>query len=380
MKYLLIVFLSISFAHAQICDFKSHESLGQEIMNDLLAEGLKCNGQPVHMTFDDGPSSAVTPKLLEELKMRNVKASFFITTSRLQNSPSSQQMVRDTMSQGHLIASHGVDHDAYDIKVRGDTLIDPGFSQEKREQQVQKSYDLLNEATGGKFKNQKMILYRFPYGRGAMPSPAEIKYMETHQMMSFSSQDYSKQLIEYRNQSPALLTLQAKGFSHLAWNHDSDDSKYPNAPMDPMVLRDHIKANLRSLCAARRPQVSLFHDIKVFNLDVVPVVLDIGKCLGLQFISPDQMNGMRNVFAASGVLIEKSEIQKAPLRTLASVMSGIREAAKAEAVCVDEGEKSCYSSDYDRYYADCSGGDSVCYRGKWFKTSDPVIKNKCPNR
>lgn len=379
MVYAFIYLLILASAFGQSCDYKSHESLGQEVMNELISEGMKCNGQPVHMTFDDGPSSAVTPKLLKELKLRNIKASFFVTTSRLMNSPTSQQMVRDTMDQGHLIANHGHDHDAYDLKVRGDTLIDPGMSQEKREDQIQKSYDLLNQATAGKFKNQKAMLFRFPYGRGAMPSPGEIKYLETHQMMSFSSRDYSKQLSEYRNQSPALQTLQSRGFSHLGWNHDSDDSKFPNAPMEPQVLKDHIKNNLRSLCAARGPQVALFHDIKVFNLDVVPVVLDIGKCMGLKFISPDQMIGMKSSFMANNVLIEKSEIQKAPVRNLASVIDGLRDVAKAEA-CLDEGEKSCYSKDYDRYYSDCSGGDSVCYRGKWFKASDPMIKNKCPNR
>jgi peptidoglycan/xylan/chitin deacetylase (PgdA/CDA1 family) len=381
MKFILIFLLSFSSLFAASCDFKSHQDLGQEIFDELQAEGMSCGSQSVHMTFDDGPTSSVTPQMLEELRLRNVKATFFITTQRLQGSPIAQQMVRDEMSQGHLIADHGYDHDAYDIQVRGDTLVSPGFSQDQRDAQIQKSYDLLNQATQGRFKNQKLLLYRFPYGRGAMPSPGEIRYMANNGIMKFISNDYGKQLQEYRRQSPALLSIEAKGFSHLGWNHDSEDSKYQNVPMAPQVLKDHIKNNLRALCAAKVPQVALFHDIKAFNLDVVPVVLDIGKCMGLKFISPDQMIAMKSTFVANHVLIQRSEIQRAPAKTLEDILTEISKFGEPEeCTSTDDSEKSCYSHDYNKYYSDCAGGDSVCYRGKWFGAQDPLIKNKCPNR
>lgn len=61
----------------------------------------------VALTFDDGPSGQYTEMLLEGLKERNVKATFFVMgESAKQNSDIIKQMYED----GHLIGNHTYTH------------------------------------------------------------------------------------------------------------------------------------------------------------------------------------------------------------------------------------------------------------------------------
>ncbi len=58
------------------------------------------------LTFDDGPSS-VTPRILDILKEKNVKATFFVLGSMVESRP---EMVKRIYEEGHFIASHGYSH------------------------------------------------------------------------------------------------------------------------------------------------------------------------------------------------------------------------------------------------------------------------------
>lgn len=61
------------------------------------------------LTFDDGPSKHY-PALLEILKQNNVKATFFIVGSNLQNDESKQWFKR-AFDDGHFMANHTFNHD-----------------------------------------------------------------------------------------------------------------------------------------------------------------------------------------------------------------------------------------------------------------------------
>lgn len=60
------------------------------------------------LTFDDGPHITRTPKILDTLKKYNIKATFFIITSRInqQTAPIIKRMI----DEGHIVANHGVEH------------------------------------------------------------------------------------------------------------------------------------------------------------------------------------------------------------------------------------------------------------------------------
>jgi peptidoglycan/xylan/chitin deacetylase (PgdA/CDA1 family) len=61
----------------------------------------------VALTFDDGPSAEWTPKLLDELKAFNVKATFFVLGSHVRNNP---ELTKRIAREGHEIENHSYRH------------------------------------------------------------------------------------------------------------------------------------------------------------------------------------------------------------------------------------------------------------------------------
>src|ERR1039457_6125197 len=59
------------------------------------------------LTFDDGPNPVWTPRLLDLLSRRGVRATFFFVGSRAQAEPS---LVRQIASAGHCIGNHSWSH------------------------------------------------------------------------------------------------------------------------------------------------------------------------------------------------------------------------------------------------------------------------------
>lgn len=61
----------------------------------------------VALTFDDGPHPLYTPLILDILKERNVRATFFVIGSQVERHP---QLVRRIVDEGHIIANHSWGH------------------------------------------------------------------------------------------------------------------------------------------------------------------------------------------------------------------------------------------------------------------------------
>jgi peptidoglycan/xylan/chitin deacetylase (PgdA/CDA1 family) len=59
------------------------------------------------LTFDDGPNPVWTPRLLDLLSRRGVRATFFLVGSRAQAEP---DLVRQIAAAGHLIGNHSWTH------------------------------------------------------------------------------------------------------------------------------------------------------------------------------------------------------------------------------------------------------------------------------
>jgi peptidoglycan-N-acetylglucosamine deacetylase len=66
-------------------------------------------GRCVALTFDDGPDPVDTPKLLDLLREKNVKATFFVVGKRADQHP---EIVRRAWAEGHLIANHTWSHNS----------------------------------------------------------------------------------------------------------------------------------------------------------------------------------------------------------------------------------------------------------------------------
>ena len=59
------------------------------------------------LTFDDGPHETNTPRLLDILKQRNVKATFYVVGTNVQRYP---HIMKRIIAEGHEIGNHTVSH------------------------------------------------------------------------------------------------------------------------------------------------------------------------------------------------------------------------------------------------------------------------------
>ena len=88
----------------------------------------------VALTFDDGPHRIYTKNLLDGLRERGVKATFFVVG---ENIPGNEDLIRQMEEDGHLIGNHTYDH--ADISK---------LSDEENCRELQKTSDLIKEITG----------------------------------------------------------------------------------------------------------------------------------------------------------------------------------------------------------------------------------------
>jgi peptidoglycan-N-acetylglucosamine deacetylase len=73
------------------------------VANRSRVDGAGC----VALTFDDGPDPVDTPKLLDLLKEKGVKATFFVVGKRADQYP---EIVRRAWAEGHLVGNHTWSH------------------------------------------------------------------------------------------------------------------------------------------------------------------------------------------------------------------------------------------------------------------------------
>lgn len=83
---------------------KNSEPLTEEqllTIEDIYSQEEKS----VFLTFDDGPTQAVTPFILDLLKQENIKATFFVLGNRAKANP---ELVQREFNEGHYIANHRI--------------------------------------------------------------------------------------------------------------------------------------------------------------------------------------------------------------------------------------------------------------------------------
>jgi peptidoglycan/xylan/chitin deacetylase (PgdA/CDA1 family) len=100
------------------------------------------------LTFDDGPSSHLTPAVLEILDRYEAKATFFLLG---RNIAGHETIVRQIMAAGHEICSHGYNHLNY-WKISPFSAI----------QDIKLGWQSIDKATG---KTASVYPFRPPYGK-----------------------------------------------------------------------------------------------------------------------------------------------------------------------------------------------------------------------
>lgn len=144
-------------------------------------------GKRVFLTFDDGPSEAVTPKILDILDKYDIKATFFVLGCNVKSHP---DIVKRAYDSGHYIANHGYSHKYSKIYKNTNTVLE----------EYNKTEEAIREATGN--PEYSSNLFRFP--GGAYGGPYE-------NIKKKARKELNKQGIAYLDWSA--LTYDAEGAS-----------------------------------------------------------------------------------------------------------------------------------------------------------------------
>lgn len=119
------------------------EQLAKSISDAIIARlGIR----RMYLTFDDGPSAKNTPKVLDILKEKGVKATFFVIGEMAEENP---ELLKRIAAEGHAIGIHCNSHDYRELY----------SSVESFTEDFEKARDTVREITG-----LEPVIYRFPGG------------------------------------------------------------------------------------------------------------------------------------------------------------------------------------------------------------------------
>lgn len=80
----------------------------EEELKRIGKEKIKENQKIAYLTFDDGPSEKITPKILDILSEYDIKATFFVLGKMIDVNP---EVLKRTYEEGHAIGHHSYSHD-----------------------------------------------------------------------------------------------------------------------------------------------------------------------------------------------------------------------------------------------------------------------------
>ena len=191
----------------------------------------------IYLTFDDGPSSTITPKILDVLKEKGVNATFFI----INYNSDTEYLVKRAIDEGNAIGIHGYSHKYSEIY----TSVDACYNN------IIKLQEKIFKTTGVLVK-----IVRFP---GGSSNTVSKKYCEG--VMS----RISKKILD-------------EGFKYYDWNVLSGDS-------GDVDTKEEVYNNVAKGIKPGRNNIVLMHDFKGNNktLEALPEIIDYGLNNGYKF-------------------------------------------------------------------------------------------------
>lgn len=159
----------------------------------------------IYLTFDDGPSTVVTGRILDTLKEENIKATFFVVSDR---ALSRKETLRRIAAEGHTIGVHSTTHEYDKIYASRQSFLND----------VQTCAKVIEDTTGVTPK-----VYRFPGGG-------------------------------YGHKEEYTPLLKDMGYRVISWNAVCGDEEIPNADAD-ILYRTAVET-----AKGKSPVVMLLHD------------------------------------------------------------------------------------------------------------------------
>ena len=193
----------------------------------------------VFLTFDDGPTQAVTPFILDLLKQENIKATFFVLGNRVKANP---ELIKREFEEGHYIANHGHTHKYSTIYQNPQTVLD----------EYNYTEQCIQEALGINNFNSKV--FRFPGGSNG-------GYYN-------SIKQEAKELLKENN------------IAYLDWNCLSKDAEGANT-------KEQLLQNVIDTAGTKNSLVILMHDAsdKILTYETLPEVIKYLRENGYTFMN-----------------------------------------------------------------------------------------------
>jgi peptidoglycan-N-acetylglucosamine deacetylase len=190
------------------------------------------SGNYIAITFDDGPHPQNTPRLLDILAQRNIKATFYVIGRSVDLHPG---ILRRTVAEGHEIGNHSHTHRL--LSKLGDTEV---------RQEMQRCQDAIGRAAGVRPRTM-----RPPYG-GLLQRQREMLHAEF-------------------------------GYPTILWSVDPLDWQRPG----PSVVTSRI------LTGTTAGGIVLAHDLHSQTVDAMPATLDGLLKRGFKFVTVSQLIAMK---------------------------------------------------------------------------------------
>src|SRR3977135_1554635 len=197
----------------------------------ITFNSVHVDGPFIALTFDDGPSATLTPKLLDLLAARHLKATFFVV---VQNAADHPEILKRAVREGHEIANHSWSHPNLG-KMSDDAV--------RRE--LQKTDDAIAAAIG-----KRPTLMRPPYGS------------ITARQKKWIHEEF--------------------GYRIIIWDVDPLDWKRPG----PSVVTSRI------LKETRAGSIVLAHDIHPPTIEAMPATFDQLMKKGFKSVTVTELLGM----------------------------------------------------------------------------------------
>ena len=184
----------------------------QEKLAGGIAKGIDLyfNPKTMYLTFDDGPSAENTSAVLDVLKARNIKATFFVVGENVRKHP---DVAKRIVAEGHTIGIHCNRHDYKELYESRDSYL----------ADFEEAYRAVLEVTG-----VRPVLYRFPGGS----------------INGYNRKVY-KEIID---------EMDARGFIYFDWNASLDDALKKSQPQE-------LIDNANKTTLGRQQVVLLAHDM-----------------------------------------------------------------------------------------------------------------------
>lgn len=211
---ILFIILVVSSIYVQGYSLVKPNGVVEEEFDNKIKELCNRKEKVAYLTFDDGPTKTVTPKVLDILEEEDVKATFFVIGKSVKNYP---EIVKRAYEEGHYIANHGYSHN-------NNKLYE---SEQSFRNEIKDTDEAIGKAIG--IKNYSSHIFRFPNG-----------YMSPI----------------YKSKKNKMATVLAEmGYTYIDWNSLNNDSvkKY---------TKDQLVKNLKKSSKGKDTLVILMHDTK----------------------------------------------------------------------------------------------------------------------